>query len=241
LRSYRPYQFWRGKRFESSINGIDRIIAPSEFMSSIMSSSLGKDPVMIPNFAPRVSRQSARDGGEPYFLFASGLERYKGLHILLDAYVKADLDSGLHVAGTGALEALVRSSEKETGGRIRYVGYLSRTELLAEMTSALCLVSPSTCNENSPLSCIEALSLGKPLIVSNNGGLPELVKDPECGIASEPSTDGIARALRRIEDDKGLRLTFSQNALQRYERSHSPERYMDAYMRTAEEVIARSS
>lgn len=241
LRSYRPYQFWRGKRFERSIDGIDRIIAPSKFMSSIMRLYLRTEPLVIPNFAPRIPMPPARGDADPYFIFASALERYKGLHLLLDAYVKADLASNLHIAGTGTLEPLVKRFEKETKGHVRYKGFLNRTELIEELSSAICLVSPSTCNENSPLSCIEALSLGRPLVVSKNGGLPELVRDPECGISSETSAEGIARALRRIEGDRDLRLSFSRNALQRYERHHTPERYIDAYMKAAEEVMARAS
>jgi glycosyltransferase involved in cell wall biosynthesis len=204
-------------------------------------SCLRADPLVIPNFAPRLPRATISSTEDPYFFFASALERYKGLHLLLEGYVKADLDSKLHVAGIGTLEPLVRRYEKETGGRVKYLGYLNRTELIAEMNSALCLVSPSTCNENSPLSCIEALSLGKPLIVSNKGGLPELVREPECGLASDPSAEEIARALGRFDGDRNLRLEFSQNALQRYEKHHTPERYIEAYMGVAEEVMSHVS
>lgn len=192
--------------------------------------------MVIPNFAPRIPRPSITKNERPYFIFASGLEKHKGLHILLDAYSKANLESDLRVAGTGTLEPLVRQYEKATGGRIRYLGFLSRVRLIEEMTSARCLIAPSICNDNSPLSCIEALSLGVPLVVSTNGGLPELVQDPTCGIASKPSVEDIARSLRTIEEDKDLQLELSRNALRRYDRYHSPERYLEAYLRVTEEA-----
>jgi len=236
LRSYKPYQLWRGQTFEHSIDRLDRIIAPSRFISSIMEHHLRKNPVVIPNFAPRIPRSSSTRNERPYFIFASGLEKYKGLHLLLEAYSKADLESDLHVAGTGTLEPLVRQYEKATRGRIRHLGFLSRVKLIEEMTSARCLVAPSTCNENSPLSCIEALSLGVPLVVSTNGGLPELVQDPTCGIASKPSIEDITQSLRTIDEDKELRFELSRNALRRYDRYHSPERYLEAYMRVTEEA-----
>lgn len=53
LRSYKPYQLWRGQTFEHSIDRLDWIIAPSRFISSIMEHHLRKNPVVIPNFAPR--------------------------------------------------------------------------------------------------------------------------------------------------------------------------------------------
>jgi glycosyltransferase involved in cell wall biosynthesis len=241
LRSIKPYQFWRGQKFKRTVGDIDRIIAPSEFMSSIIKSYLHMTPLVIPNFAPRIPVPLERRNESPYFLFASALERSKGLHLLLDAYVNADLDSDLHIAGKGSLESLVRDFERRTEGRVKYLGFLNRSDLMSEMSSSLCLVSPSICNENSPLSCIEALSLGKLLVVSSSGGLPELVNNPQCGIVSESSAGGIARALRRIEEDEGLRLAFSKNALHRYETHHTPERYTDAYLKAAEEALASAS
>jgi len=241
MRSYRPYQFWRGRTFEHSIDRLDRIIAPSKFISSIMEHHLRRNLVVIPNFAPRIPRPSSTRNERPYFIFASGLEKYKGLHLLLDAYSKANLESDLHVAGTGTLEPLVRQYEKATGGRIRYLGFLSRDKLIEEMTSASCLVAPSACNENSPLSCIEALSLGRPLIVSRMGGLPELVRDPECGIVCDLTPDSLSAALGAIESDDMLRRKLSENAMAKYAKQHTQERYLSTYMKLVEEVLCNAS
>jgi len=131
----------------------------------------------------------------------------------------------------------VRRREKETDGHVTYLGYLDRSELISEMRSALAMVLPSICYENAPLSCIEGLSLGLPLVVSTMGGLPELIEEPRCGIACEPTVAGISGALRQIEDDDRLRSTFSSNALRRYESFHTPERYIESYMGTVEEVL----
>ncbi len=104
------------------------------------------------------------------------------------------------------------------------------------MASAAGLVAPSTCNENSPLSCIEALSIGTPLIVSANGGLPELVTEPKCGIVIETSPSAIAKALTELLDDREGLTSMSKNALMRYGSQHSPELYMERYLGSMEGV-----
>ncbi|MDD1773006.1 MAG: glycosyltransferase [Methanomassiliicoccales archaeon] len=240
VRSVRPYQMWRSSTLRKGISMIDLFIAPSAFMASVLRQRLGIEAVVIPNFAPRPSIEGSGRVSERYFLFASVLEKHKGLDLLLDAYRNGDAISGLHIAGRGNLEGLVREREREMGGKIRYLGFLDRDELLSEIRSALAVVLPSQCPENSPLSCIEALALGTPIIVSGRGGLPELVDDPQSGLICGPSAGEISEVLRRMEGDSELRDRLSKNALLRYERNHTPEHYVDAYMNRVERIVLAS-
>jgi len=217
---------------------IDLIIAPSAFMASVLKLRLGIEAVVIPNFAPRPSSEGSLEGSARYFLFTSVLEKHKGLDLLLDAYRYGDVMSGLHIAGRGSLEGLVRERERETGGKIRYLGFLDRDELLSEIGSALAVVLPSQCPESSGLSCIEALALGIPIIVSERGALPELLDDPQSGLICGSSAGEISQVLQRMERETGLRSLLSKNALERYERNYSPERYVDEYMKRAEAILA---
>lgn len=237
IKSLRPYQFWRDQNYRNALERIDIVIAPSKYMGGVLRRHIKINPIVIPNFAPRNGYRVLKGSDTTsFFLFASVLEKHKGLHILLECFCGEDLDSNLHIAGKGRLEKLVRKKESETKGRVRYLGYLPRSELMKEIESSMCFVSPSICLENSPLSCIEALSTRKPLVVSNKGGLPELVTDPECGIVCEPTVENLKNALKRIEKDEELRSRLSTNALKRYELYHTPERYLKSYFRVIEEM-----
>jgi glycosyltransferase involved in cell wall biosynthesis len=233
----RPYQMWRSGLIQKGISMVDRVIAPSSFMASVFKSRLGVDSKIMPNFVPRPVGLRPADHSTSYYLFASVLERHKGLDLLLKAYQEVDIHSELHVTGKGSLEGLVRDCERKTGGRIKYLGYVSRDSLLSEIASATGFVLPSKWHENSPLSCIEALALGTPLIVSRMGGLPELVDAPQSGLLCNPSVTEISDALRRMEQDSELRETLSRNALKRYESNHTPEHYINNYLQLAEEVL----
>jgi glycosyltransferase involved in cell wall biosynthesis len=240
MRSMRPFQMWRSSTLRTGISMIDFVIAPSAFMASVLKRRLGIEAVVIPNFAPRPSIEGSHKGSARYFLFTSVLEKHKGLDLLLDAYRNGDVMSGLHIAGRGSLEGLVRERERETGGKIRYVGFLDRDELLSEIGSALAVVLPSQCPESSGLSCIEALALGTPIIVSERGGLPELLDDPQSGLVCGPSAGEISEVLQRMERNPVLRDQLSKNAFLRYERNHTPEHYVDAYMSRVEGIVHAS-
>lgn len=239
--SARPYQFWRRRLLARAVDSVDRIIAPSEFMSNLLREGLGAEPVVMRNFVPRPAGWEGGGETAPHFVFASILERHKGLELLIESFKRQRLDTELHVIGRGSLEPLVRQSERESGGKVRHLGFVPHGELLREIATSLCMVLPSTWCENSPLSCIEALSLGRPLVVSRMGGLPELVRNPECGIACDLTVESIGAALSAIEHDPSLRKRLSENALSRYEAELTPEPYLKKYDDLVKEVLGRAS
>ena len=230
ISSGRPPQAWRNGTFSRNVGGIDHAIAPSHYMSSVLWERIGLDSTILPNFVPR---PDVRARGPSHFLFAGVLEEHKGLDLLLRAYWASNVDAELHVAGSGSLEGLVDEYEGRTGGKVRKLGFLQRGEMIDELSTALCLVAPSICSENSPLSCIEALSMGVPLLVSPRGGLPELVSGP-CGLVADLTVDGLASALRMFADERDMRKGMASNALRRYEEAHTPEDYISRYLELAE-------
>jgi glycosyltransferase involved in cell wall biosynthesis len=239
--SMRPYQYWRSRMLSGAIHGVDRIIAPSEFMAHLLESRLRVDSVVIRNFVPRLDDIGTAPAERRHFVFASVLERHKGLDLLIESFKCGRFDSELHIIGSGSLEPLVRRSEKETEGKVKHLGFIPHRDVVREIASSLCMVMPSTWYENSPLSCIEALSLGRPLVVSRMGGLPELVRDPECGIECDLTPDSLSAALKAIESDDTLRKKLSENAMAKYAKQHTQERYLSTYMKLVEEVLCNAS
>ncbi len=55
--------------------------------------------------------------------------------------------------------------------------------------------------EGMPQSLLEAMFLGKPVVASNVGGIPEVVKDGETGLLVEPEKDAVAIALSDLIED----------------------------------------
>ena len=116
-----------------------------------------------------------------YYLYIGRLSYEKGLWTLLEAF-KDNPKVQLKIAGTGPLESDIKTCiDKHNLTNIELLGFLSGQKLYDVIARAKFLVIPSEWYENNPISVIESLALGTPVIGSNIGGIPELVINDSTG------------------------------------------------------------
>jgi len=139
--------------------------------------------------------------------FAGRLVPEKGVEILLRAISKLP-DVRLEIAGEGPLLPRLRELSFELGiaPRVNFLGYQSADKVkeLYRRSSVICI--PSVWQEPYGYAAAEALALGRGLIVSDRGALPELVGTDRGWICRAEDPDHwattIARALADEEDRK---------------------------------------
>jgi glycosyltransferase involved in cell wall biosynthesis len=120
------------------------------------------------------------------------LSAEKGLFTLLEA--AKGLNIKVKIIGEGPLRpALEEKAVRDGVDNVLFLGYMSGEPLKEEIRKAVAVVLPSEWYENNPRTAIEAFALGKPVIGSRIGGIPELVRDGETGFTFEP---GKIEALR---------------------------------------------
>jgi glycosyltransferase involved in cell wall biosynthesis len=120
-----------------------------------------------------------------YFLYFGRLSFEKGIESLLSVFsVKTSFK--LKIAGTGPLSDQVEKHANENSN-IEYVGFKKGEELYSLVKNSLFVIVPSVWYENNPMTIIESLSLGKPVIGSHIGGIPELIVDGENGYLFKPA------------------------------------------------------
>lgn len=177
---------------------VDRFVVPSRFyIDKLVEWGWPRDRfVHVPNFVDPAAFRPASEPGKG-FLYLGRLSPEKGLETL----VRAAALSGRAVSlvGTGPMEPRLRALAGETGADIRFLGFRTGAELHALIRACRALVLPSQWYENAPISVLEAYALGRPVIGSRIGGLPELIREGETG-ASVPSGDAeaLARELDRF-------------------------------------------
>lgn len=94
--------------------------------------------------------------------------------------------------------------------QVRFLGF--RDDVMNVMESIDVLLVPS---ENEPFGrvIIEAMLSGKPVVGTNAGGIPEIVKDGETGyLVAVGDVKGITQAILRLFHDTGLRVRFGDRA-----------------------------
>lgn len=184
---------------------VDLFITPSNFLKNKMvkSGCTKSKIVALANPLPLDTKYELNDKSKNYILYYGRLSKEKGLNRLVE--VMKTINYRLIVLGTGPLkEELEEYVKKENIKNIELLGFKQGEELTNYVKNSRCVVIPSVCNENFPYSATESLALGKPLIVSNNGGLPELVEDGQNGyiFRNEEELKSVIQKIINIDDDK---------------------------------------
>jgi glycosyltransferase involved in cell wall biosynthesis len=163
--------------------------------------------VCIPNPVPAVEERPLMHR-ENIVLFLGRLERDKGVFDLLDAI------SGLRMlipnielvcAGDGDLESVERYAER-LGIRdaLSLPGWIGSAQKQSLMDRAAVCVLPSYA-EGLPMSLLEAMAAGLPVVATDVGGIPDLVTDGVNGFLFAPGdTATLRRLVRKLMHDPGL-------------------------------------
>lgn len=184
--------------------------------------------------------RAAHGFGEDDFLVVSAarLEPQKDPETLIRAFAR--LDGGyLLIAGGGSLSRAAQECARRCGVE-RRVRFLGVRRDVPEMLAASDLFALASRWEGSPVSVIEAMAAGLPVVATAVGGVPELVRHGECGLLAPPASDvELGEALRRLASDAGLRREFGAAARSRaaaYGAGAMAERYARLFERLAWEA-----
>ncbi len=190
----------------SYTHNVRYFIIPSRFvLEKLVEWGWNRDHLVhIPNFIDLKDFTANYNVGK-YFLYIGRLVSEKGVATLIRAASLARVP--LVIAGTGPESATFHKLAVDLGGDVTFTGHVLGDALHNLVREARAVVLPSELYENSPLSLMEAYSLGKSVIGSRIGGIPELIREENTGITFTPgSVDGLAEALRRFANMNDLRL-----------------------------------
>ena len=183
FKSKRFPQVWRSlSGFKSAISNIDLLISPSEYVRSRLIKEIKIKSVTLPNFVPLPPQHISSLVVVPqtYFLFLGMLEKHKGILQLLELFkeIQFIINAKLVIAGGGSLTSHIKNYIKKNSleNSVLFLGFVDDETKYSLYANALAVIIPSIWPENAPLVALEALSVGTPVISSNQGGLPEIVR-----------------------------------------------------------------
>lgn len=180
---------------------------------------------------PRPRRERRPD--EPAtILCPARLTEVKGHRYLLEAVAllrSGGLDARLVLAGDGALRDALVAQARGLGidDAVRLTGRVSHELMLRLMTDADVVALPSATTvrgerEGIPVSLMEAMALGAPVVATAISGVPELVEDGRSGLlVPERDVPALARALRRVLSEPLLAARLAAGARARVEAEYS--------------------
>ena len=163
-------------------HGIDQPQAVSQASANHFAETYGLENVAVVHNAIDLEKIKAPDADAPdknsaAIVLPGRLVPEKG-HLDLIAALRLLKNSYSEVifAGDGPLRMRLEEEIRAAGLPIRITGQLEHSEMLATMAAARLVVIPSR-YEGFGLTALEALALGRPVVASTAGGLPEVLGD----------------------------------------------------------------
>lgn len=150
---------------------------------------------------PPTSKTGFHSASDDYFFTVSRFYPSKRIEMLIDAFRLTDIPVPFRIAGTGDEEAKLRAHAGDDP-RIQFLGYLEDAQVVELYAHALAIpFAPA--DEDFGYIALEAMLAGKPVVTTSDSGGPlELVRDGETGIVAEPGAESLARAFRRVYEDR---------------------------------------
>ena len=181
------------------------------------------------------------------FAFAGWLVPAKGVHILLDAFERTTHQvSDIRLEIIGDSDELEYKAElnnvvtwQKLENRVTFHGW--REDVLDALDMADIYVLPSF-TEGIPRSIVEAMALGKPVIATTVGGVPELLENGELGMIVPPDdSTALAAAMYEMSADKVRRTEFSQRGIVHAREKYTFENHHTALERLLDEASGQAA
>jgi glycosyltransferase involved in cell wall biosynthesis len=233
--------------FRYRLGGVVPVAVADEVRASIQQLYGYPDPPLIPNgiptdeYAPdpdrRVQWRQAH-GIEPYATVLVHVGRFappKNHALLIEAFAQVRSDAPLYLllVGGGELENAVREQVAALGlqERVRFLGVRAD---VADILRASDVFVLSSRVEGNPMSVMEAMAAGLPVVSTAVGGVPELVREGETGLLVPPNDAGaLARALQALMDNPARRQAMGaaarQHAVAHFDIRHTVRGYEQLY------------
>jgi glycosyltransferase involved in cell wall biosynthesis len=215
------------------------VVVPSSFLEKVFA-QWGISTGIVPNiidlecFYPGDHRQ----GDSLHLLVARNLEPIYDIATALKAFalIKQKYpDAKLSVAGSGPSKSDLEQLSEQLGiaESVTFTGRLDNKNM-AEIYRRTDLLLNSSLADNMPISLLEALACGVPVVTTNVGGIPYLVEEGQTALLVDPgNAEAMAAAAIQVLSNPDLAVLLRKNGLavvQNYAWSKVREQWFSVYM-----------
>jgi len=191
--------------------------------------------VVKPNFVDDPGLRPQKPSQSDILLYVGRLSVEKGLDVMLDAFRNSDLGAtSLVIVGDGPLLPALEALELP---KVRLLGRASPRKVADLMRTARALVFPSLLYEGQPMVLLEALAAGLPIVVGNQGGLPETVSKDAAKTFATGDAVSLTQALQGLTDDWVDNAGAAARRV--YEERYTPEVGLGRLLEVYREAIRR--
>lgn len=174
-----------------------------------------------------IERAKPSDGGTPRIVMVARFAAQKNQALLIEAVARLSSPVVLTLVGDGTMRPEAEQLAAAAPPHVR-VEFLGQRQDIAEILAAADLFVLSTNWEGFPISILEAMRAGLPVIATDVDGVREAVVDGESGILVQARDgNGLARAIQQLIADPALRQRMGSRGRTIYERRFSLSAMLD--------------
>lgn len=209
----------------------------------------GADPAQLmadPESARAVRKRHGINDGDVVVLGIGRFVRWKGFDDLIASVGAARVDVPnlkLVLVGDGDLRVELQAQAGLLAhGAVSFAGMVTRDEIGSYFATADVVAVPSVHADGyvdgQPNVALEAMAAGKPLVVTDVGGLPALVRDETCGlVVGEGDRGALARALVTLAQAPDRRTAMGAVGRARVERELNWDAYVEHLVQIYESAV----
>jgi len=234
------------------VRGSDRVIAISRELSESIPGEFGVDKSKVrtvyngidtETFRPSATGVTEAYPGERLVLSVSVLHKQKGIQYLIQAMKKVRDEfpkTCLLVIGDGPYRLDLERLAARLGlaDAVTFAGKVDNSQLWRHYNAASVFAIPTVRIEGLPLIALEAMACGRPVVASNIGGIPTVIRDGVNGLLANPGDSAdLAGKITSVLSDETLAETLGKNARKTIEDGFSREKMVSDTVGVYREVI----
>jgi spore coat protein SA len=186
--------------------------------------------------------QLPKDREDSLVVYVGRIIPEKGLHVLLDAFALVARDVpgvklnvvGSHAFAPGLTNQYIEEQKEKAiqfGDDVKFLDFLSGSELANAFSKSTVFCCPSVWQEPFGMVIAEAMACGLPVVASNVGGIPEVVRGGGGLLVPPNDPEALARGLKQVlmmsrEDRAKLGATGRSMCCEKFGWSSIGERYL---------------
>jgi glycosyltransferase involved in cell wall biosynthesis len=225
--------YWH--RIFKSYEYVDMFLAPSQFMAKLVTRfRINSEKIRILHNGIDIKSFKATGVDAGYVLYFGRLSREKGIETFLNAHAQLKGKIPAKVVGTG----LFLDAVKQKFGKVDFTGFKQGGELREIIDKASFVVVPSEWYENCSMVVLESMALGKPVIGSRIGGIPEQIDDGKTGYLFEMGNSAdLALKMEELARNEKLRQEMGRNARIKLENNYSLDNHNEKLVSFYKELL----
>lgn len=165
-----------------SYNKVDAFFVTTSFNLELLKNIVKKEKIYIKPYFTDIQPWKMNEKKRTYYIYISRVEYLKGIYVVLEAFKNLP-EERLIVLGIGAdRERACKYVEDNKLENIEFVEWKPKEEMLRLLYNAKALVFPTQLYEGYPMTIVESMAVGTPVIGSNLGNVGTIIQNRYNGL-----------------------------------------------------------